>query len=79
MKDISCELKKLDAYHGAEYAQRIIELFNEFPNDSSQIDNYVAKRVYAIAFSADEAIAKGIRCQVEDAVEMISSEKRHVA
>ena len=79
MKDISYELKKLDAYHGTEYAQRIIELFNEFPNDSSQIDNYVENRVYAIAVSADKAIAKGIRCKIEDVAEMISIDKRHVA
>ena len=35
MKYISCELEKLDTYQGIEYAQRIIELFNDFP------DNYV--------------------------------------
>ena len=72
MNNITLELKKMDAYNGIEYAQRIIELFNEFPDDGRQIDDYVEKRVYAIAASADEVIAKGIRCQLEGVAEVIS-------
>ena len=58
MNNITLELKKMDAYNGIEYAQRIVELFNEFPDDSKQIDDYVEKRVYAVAASADNAISK---------------------
>ena len=62
MKSLANELKKMDTYVGIEYAQRMIELYKEFPNEESIIDKYIENRVYAVAVSADEAIAKGKRC-----------------
>ena len=72
MKELSCELKKMDSYSGIEYGQRIIELCKEFPNDRLQIDEYIENRVYAIAASADEVIAKGVRYQLGEIAEVLS-------
>jgi len=72
MKDLSCELKKLDSYSGVEYAQRINELIKEFPNHRGQIDKYVEKRVLEVAASADEVINKGVRYQLGEIVEVLS-------
>ena len=58
MKNLADELKKMDAYSGEEYAQRMIELMDEFPNDTKQIDEYIENRVYAVAASADKVIAE---------------------
>ena len=62
----------MDAYSGNEYAQQIIELYNEFPNDRRQIDEYIENRVYAVATSADEVIAKAVRYQLGEIAEILS-------
>ena len=72
MEDLSYELKKMDSYSGIEYGQRLVALFEAFPNDRKQIDDYIEKRVYAVAASADEAIAKGIRCQLGEIAKFLS-------
>ena len=72
MKDLSCELKKMDAYSGIEYAQQIIELYKEFPNNEKQIDEYIENRVNAVVASADEAIAMGVRCQLGEITKVLS-------
>ena len=59
MKVLASELKKMDAYSGIDYAQRIIKLYQEFPNEEKDIDEYIEKRVYAVAASANEVILKG--------------------
>ena len=66
MKNLSNELKKMDAYTGIEYAQRITELYKKFPNDKRQIDEYIENRVYFVAESADEAIAKYDKYRLEE-------------
>jgi len=58
MKDLACELKKMDSYSGVECANLILELMDEFPNDRKQIDEYIENRVYAVAASADKVIAE---------------------
>ena len=73
MKDLANELRKMDAYTGTEYGQRIVELIDEFPDDRKQIDEYIENRVYAVAASADEAIARGIRCQLGEIVQLGAS------
>ena len=72
MEDLSYELKKMDLYSGIEYGQRLVELFEAFPNDHKQIDDYIEKRVYAVTASADEVIVKGIRCQLGEIAKILS-------
>ena len=63
MKTLSEELKKLDSYTGIEYGQRVTDLYKDFPNDREKIYEYIENRVYDVATSADEAIAKCARYQ----------------
>jgi len=72
MKDLADELKKLDSYSGVECANLILELMDEFPNDSKQIDEYIENRVYAVAASADEVIAGVKKWQLGQVSEIIS-------
>ena len=72
MKNLADELKKMDAYSGDEYAQRMIELMDEFPNDTKQIDEYIENRVYAVAASADKVIAEVKKWQLGQVSEIIS-------
>ena len=72
MKDLACELKKLDSYSGVECANLILELMDEFPNDTKQIDEYIENRVYAVAASADEVIAGVKKWQLGQVSEIIS-------
>jgi len=72
MKDLSCKLKKMDAYSGIDCAMQIHELYKEFPNDRQQIDEYIKNRVYAVAASADETIAMGVRYQLGEVKEVLS-------
>jgi len=72
MKELSNELEKLSAYSGVECAKKIIELYDEFPNDEKQIDEYIEKSAYEVAASADEAIAKGVRYQLGEVKEVLS-------
>jgi len=66
MKALSVELKKLDSFTGIEYGQRVTELYKEFPNDREKIYQYIENRVYAVAASADEAIALCEMYQLEE-------------
>jgi guanylate kinase len=61
MKNLSCELEKMNSYSGVEYAQRLTELYREFANDEKQIDRYIENRARNVAASADEAIARAVR------------------
>jgi len=61
MKILSKELEKLSTYSGVECAKQILELYHEFPNNEKQIDEYIEKRAYDVAASADEIIAKAVR------------------
>jgi hypothetical protein len=61
MKNLLCELEKMNLYSGKEYAQRLVELYKEFANDEKQIDRYIENRVRTLAASADETIARGVR------------------
>jgi hypothetical protein len=72
MKDLSCRLKEMDSYSGIEYGQRIVELMDKFPNDRKQIDEYIENRVYAVAASADEVIARVVRWQLGEVAEVLS-------
>jgi hypothetical protein len=72
MKDLSCRLKEMDSYSGIEYGQRMVELMDEFPNDIKQIDEYIENRVYAVAASADEAIARVVKLRLGEVSEVLS-------
>jgi len=72
MKDLMSELKRLDSYCGVECAEKVLELYKEFPNNEKQIDKYIENRVYAIAASADETIAMGVRYQLGEVKEVLS-------
>ena len=72
MKSLEDKLKKMDSYSGVEYAQQMIDLYKEFPNNIKEIDEYVENRVYSVAASADEVIAKGIRYQLGEISEILS-------
>ena len=72
MKDLISELKKLDLYSGVECAEQILELYNEFPNDGKQIDEYIGNRVSTTISSADETIASCVRYQLGEIAEILS-------
>ena len=72
MKELADELKKLDAYSGIEYGQQILELFKKYPNNESQIDEYVEKRALAVAASADAVIADVKKWQLGEVAEIVS-------
>ena len=72
MKDLSNELEKLNAYSGVDCAKKILCLYKEFPNEEKQIEDYIEKRVYAVAASADEAIAMVVRHQLGEVKEVLS-------
>ena len=61
MKDLLCELKKMDMFSGIDCAKRIHELYKEFPNDRRQIDKYIENRVNATIASADKTIAMAMK------------------
>ena len=72
MKTLEDKFKKIDSYSGVEYAQRMIELYKEFPNEERQIDEYIKNRVYAVAASADKVIDKAVKYQLSQVKDVLS-------
>ena len=72
MKDLASELKKMDVYSGVDCAKQFHDHYEEFPNDTRQIDKYIENHVYTVVASADEVIAKGIRYQLGEIAEVLS-------
>jgi len=72
MKYLSNELEKLSAYNGVECAKQILELYNEFPNDEKEIDEYIERHAYTVITSADEVIANGVRYQLGQVKDVLS-------
>ena len=72
MKELTSELQKLEAYSGVECGKRVLELYQEFPNDEKTIDEYIEKRVHATVASADAVIADVKKWQLGEVAEIIS-------
>ena len=63
MKDLLCELKKLDTYSGIDCAKQIHILYKEYPSDRKQIDKYIENRIDATIASTDKTIAMAMNAK----------------